>query len=104
MAKLTEILRGLATMVDDVEEQAKRSDDPLDLIQTILGHANRSGDGEKWWELFGLEDQPTDTATLKGAWRSWCARNHPDAGGPAAAFRRMEQLYARQLAKLERSA
>lgn len=88
-------------MVDDAEAQARVSDDPLALLQVILGHSDaRRVDGD-WFELFGLEQPPADAAVLKAAWRDWCVRNHPDRGGSAVTFRRMETLYSRELARLE---
>jgi len=96
------ILRGLAKMLDRVQEANELAEeDPLGFVDAVLGQAReRKAKHGTWWELFGMDAKPKTKGELECAWKQWAARNHPDKGGSEPAFRYMRSLYDQHLERL----
>lgn len=52
-----------------------------------------AGDGAPWWRVLGLEAHPKEWQELVDAYRAAAKKGHPDAGGSAEAFTRIQRAY-----------
>lgn len=94
MGKLSDLLREVAGATDRLEQcQRDGVTDPLRIADAMLGRAPTRREPDQWWELFELDERPSNREQLRGAWRRWQARHHPDRGGSAATFRAMRRLF-----------
>jgi len=55
------------------------------------------GDGKKWWEILGLQED-ADRGSIVNAYRSLVMMHHPDRGGTVEDFRRVRRAYEEALA------
>jgi len=64
--------------------------------QAFRGYLALPGPGEstgsKWWEVLGLKINAT-AEQAREAYRFLVKKHHPDAGGDAELFRRVQQAY-----------
>ncbi len=103
---LQDVLRTFVGILDKAEDYQRSGEtDPRKFFEAVTGvDIGQSPDAQdrsdSWWELFGLDEKPETSAQLDAAWRSWAARNHPDRGGSAPAFRYARNLYETQRVKL----
>jgi DnaJ-domain-containing protein 1 len=53
---------------------------------------------ESWWDVLGVPPD-ADEPAIRNAYRALARAHHPDAGGDAADFRRLQDAYRRALAE-----
>ena len=87
-------LRAIEKHIDALRGQARWGVGSVN--QAFAGYKAlpEAASGKSWWQILGLEEQPTTRDEVEAARRQRAKRVHPDvAGGSAEAFRELQVAY-----------
>ncbi len=59
------------------------------------------GDGESWWSVLGVPKENTTKAAIVNAYRALSKTHHPDYGGKAKDFIRLQEAYEKGIESLD---